>query len=251
LRLRGINKNFGPVQALVGIDLDVPAGQVTALAGDNGAGKSVLIKCIAGIHAPESGQIWWKGRPVHFRTPRDAAALGIETVYQDLALCDNLDILQNMFLGRERARRRTLDEESMETSARDTLSSLKVTTVRSIRQPVASLSGGQRQSVAIAKAVLWDAQLVIMDEPTAALGVTQTANVLELVRRIADRGHAVIMVSHNLNDVFQVADRVAVLQLGKMVAVRPIAELDRQIVVDLMTSGVSTRATRSKQPLEG
>jgi ABC-type sugar transport system ATPase subunit len=251
LRLRGINKNFGPVQALVGIDLDVPAGQVTALAGDNGAGKSVLIKCIAGIHAPESGQISWKGEPVHFRTPRDAAALGIETVYQDLALCDNLDIVQNMFLGRERARRRTLDEESMETAARDTLSSLKVTTVRSIRQPVASLSGGQRQSVAIAKAVLWDAQLVIMDEPTAALGVTQTANVLELVRRLADRGHAVIMVSHNLNDVFQVADRIAVLHLGKMVAVRRIAELDRQIVVDLMTSGASTRATPSQPSMEG
>jgi D-xylose transport system ATP-binding protein len=248
LRLRGINKNFGPVQALVGVDLDVPAGQVTALAGDNGAGKSVLIKCISGIHAPESGQIWWDGSPVHLRTPRDAAGLGIETVYQDLALCDNLDIVQNMFLGRERRRRGTLDEEDMETAARDTLSSLRVTTVRSIRQPVASLSGGQRQSVAIAKAVLWEAKLVIMDEPTAALGVTQTANVLELVRRLADRGHAVIMVSHNLNDVFQVADRIAVLHLGHMVAVRPIAELDRQIVVDLMTSGVSTRTAG---PTEG
>jgi ABC-type sugar transport system ATPase subunit len=214
---------------------------VTALAGDNGAGKSVLIKCISGIHAPESGQIWWEGSPVHLRTPRDAARLGIETVYQDLALCDNLDIVQNMFLGRERRRRRTLDEEDMETAARDTLSSLRVTTVRSIRQPVASLSGGQRQSVAIAKAVLWEAKLLIMDEPTAALGVTQTANVLELVRRLADRGHGVIMVSHNLNDVFQVADRIAVLHLGHMVAVRPTAELDRQIVVDLMTSGVSTR----------
>jgi len=201
----------------------------------------VLIKCIAGIHAPESGQISWEGEPVHIRTPREAAALGIETVYQDLALCDNLDIVQNMFLGRERARRFALDEEDMETSARDTLSQLRVTTVRSIRQPVASLSGGQRQSVAIAKAVLWEAKLVIMDEPTAALGVTQTANVLELVRRLADQGHAVLMVSHNLNDVFQVADQVAVLYLGKMVAVRPTAEVDRQIVVDLMTSGASTR----------
>jgi ABC-type sugar transport system ATPase subunit len=162
-------------------------------------------------------------------------------VYQDLALCDNLDIVQNMFLGRERARRFALDEEDMETSARDTLAQLKVTTVRSIRQPVASLSGGQRQSVAIAKAVLWEAKLVIMDEPTAALGVTQTANVLELVRRLADQGHAVMMVSHNLNDVFQVADQVAVLYLGRMVAVRPTAEVDRQIVVDLMTSGASTR----------
>ena len=242
LRLRGVTKRFGPVQAVVGVDLDVPAGQVTALAGDNGAGKSVLIKCIAGIHAPEGGQISWEGRPVHLRTPRDAADLGIETVYQDLALCDNLDIVQNMFLGRERVRRRVLDEEDMETAARETLSSLKVTTVRSIRQPVASLSGGQRQSVAIAKAVLWDAKLVIMDEPTAALGVTQTAMVLELVRRLADRGHAVLLVSHNLNDVFQVADRIAVLYLGHMVAVRPAAEMDRQIVVDLMTSGASTRS---------
>jgi ABC-type sugar transport system ATPase subunit len=162
-------------------------------------------------------------------------------VYQDLALCDNLDIVQNMFLGRERSRRLTLDEEDMETSARDTLAQLRVTTVRSIRQPVASLSGGQRQSVAIAKAVLWEAKLVIMDEPTAALGVTQTANVLELVRRLADQGHAVLMVSHNLNDVFQVADQIAVLYLGRMVAVRPTAEVDRQIVVDLMTSGASTR----------
>ena len=230
------------MHALVDIDLEIPAGEITALAGDNGAGKSVLIKCIAGIHAPEGGQISWEGRPVHLRTPRDAADLGIETVYQDLALCDNLDIVQNMFLGRERVRRRVLDEEDMETAARETLSSLKVTTVRSIRQPVASLSGGQRQSVAIAKAVLWDAKLVIMDEPTAALGVTQTAMVLELVRRLADRGHAVLLVSHNLNDVFQVADRIAVLYLGHMVAVRPAAEMDRQIVVDLMTSGASTRS---------
>jgi D-xylose transport system ATP-binding protein len=233
------------VQALTSVDLDIPAGQVTALAGDNGAGKSVLIKCIAGIHAPEEGQISWEGKPVHMRTPRDSAALGIETVYQDLALCDNLDIVQNMFLGRERTRRRVLDEEDMETAARETLSSLRVTTVRSIRQPVASLSGGQRQSVAIAKAVLWEAKLVIMDEPTAALGVTQTGNVLELVRRLADRGHAVLLVSHNLNDVFQVADRIAVLYLGRMVAVKPIAELDRQIVVDLMTSGASTRSAPS------
>jgi D-xylose transport system ATP-binding protein len=251
LRLRGITKNFGPVQALAGVDLDVPAGQVTALAGDNGAGKSVLIKCIAGIHAPESGQIWWEGKQVHLRTPRDAAGLGIETVYQDLALCDNLDIVQNMFLGRERSRRITLDEEDMETAARETLSQLRVTTVRSIRQPVASLSGGQRQSVAIAKAVLWDAKLVIMDEPTAALGVTQTASVLELVRRLADRGHAVLLVSHNLNDVFQVADRIAVLTLGRMVAERLAAEVDRQIVVDYMTSGVSTRSTKNERPAGG
>ena len=241
LRLRGVTKRFGPVQALVGVDLDIPTGQVTSLAGDNGAGKSVLIKCIAGIDAPEAGQLWWNGERVHIRSPRDAAALGIETVYQDLALCNNLDIVQNMFLGRERVRRTALNEESMEGAARETLKSLAVTTVRSIRQPVASLSGGQRQSVAIAKAVLWNSKLVIMDEPTAALGVAQTKMVLELVRRIADRGHAVLLVSHNLNDVFEVADRVAVLHLGRMAAVRPIAELDRQIVVDLMTTGRSTR----------
>jgi len=241
LELRGIDKNFGAVQALIDVDLDVPGGQVTALAGDNGAGKSVLIKCIAGIHAPDGGQVYWDGEPVHIRTPRDAAALGIETVYQDLALCDNLDIVQNMFLGRERLRGLLMDEEEMENSARATLTSLAVTTVRSIRQPVASLSGGQRQSVAIAKAVLWNSKLVIMDEPTAALGVAQTAMVLGLVRRLADRGLAVIIVSHNMNDVFQVADRIAVLHLGRMVAVRPAAELDRQIVVDLMTSGASSR----------
>ena len=246
LRLRGVSKHFGPVRALSDVNLDVPVGRVTALAGDNGAGKSVLIKCIAGIHAPDAGEMWWGGEPVHIRTPRDAAALGIATVYQDLALCDNLDIVQNMFLGRERVDRGSLDEESMETAAKETLSSLAVTTVRSIRQPVASLSGGQRQSVAIAKAVLWNSKLVIMDEPTAALGVAQTAMVLELVRRLADRGHAVIIVSHNMNDVFEVADRIAVLHLGKMVAVRPTAELDRQIVVDLMTTGASTRAVRTQ-----
>ena len=167
----------------------------------------MLIKCIAGIHAPDQGQIFWEGQPVHIRTPRDAASLGIETVYQDLALCDNLDIVQNMFLGRERTRARLARRGGDgDRGARDA-ASLAVTTVRSIRQPVASLSGGQRQSVAIAKAVLWNSKLVIMDEPTAALGVAQTEMVLDLVRRLADRGHAVIIVSHNMNDVFEVADR--------------------------------------------
>ena len=244
LRLRGVSKHFGPVRALTEVDLDIPAGKVTALAGDNGAGKSVLIKCISGIHAPDSGQMWWEGNPVHVRTPSEAAALGIQTVYQDLALCDNLDIVQNMFLGRERLRRTGLDEVSMENAARETLTSLAVTTVRSVRQHVASLSGGQRQSVAIAKAVLWNSKLVIMDEPTAALGVAQTTMVLDLVRRLADRGHAVMIVSHNLNDVFQVADRIAVLHLGRMVDVRPTADSDRQIVVDLMTTGESTRVVQ-------
>ena len=242
LRLEGVSKNFGPVQALADVDLDIRAGEVTALIGDNGAGKSVMIKCIAGIHAPDRGQIVWQGQPVRIRTPREAAGLGIETVYQDLALCNNLDIVQNMFLGRERINGGTfLDEESMEKAAGETLASLAVTTVRSIRQPVASLSGGQRQSVAIAKAVLWDAKLVIMDEPTAALGVAQTRMVLDLTRRLAEQGHAALIVSHNMNDVFEVADRIIVLYLGRVVALRPAAELDRQIAVDLMTTGKSER----------
>jgi ABC-type sugar transport system ATPase subunit len=240
LSLRGIGKHFGPVQALVDVDLDVPAGEVTALVGDNGAGKSVLIKCISGIHRPDAGQILWEGHPVHLRSPRDSSALGIETVHQDLALCDNLDIVENMFLGREKQQHLLLDEETMERDAATTLQSLAVTTVRSIRQKVASLSGGQRQSVAIAKAVLWNSKLVIMDEPTAALGVAQTTMVIELVRRLADRGLAVMIVSHNMNDVFAVADRIAVLHLGRVVAVRRAAELDRQSIVELMTTGAMT-----------
>jgi len=250
LRLRGVSKHFGPVQALTEVDLDIPAGQVTALAGDNGAGKSVMIKTISGIHPPDGGQMWWAGKPMHVHTPGEAAALGIETVYQDLALCDNLDIVQNMFLGRERMHRGQLNEESMENAARETLASLAVTTVRSVRQAVASLSGGQRQSVAIAKAVLWNSKLVIMDEPTAALGVAQTAMVLALVRKLADMGHAVMIVSHNMNDVFEVADRIAVLRLGRMVAERPAAEMDRQIVVDLMTTGASTRVAQPRPSAE-
>jgi ABC-type sugar transport system ATPase subunit len=246
LRLQSVSKHFGAVHALVDIDLDIPAGEVTALAGDNGAGKSVLIKCIAGIHTPDSGQILWDGKPTHIRTPRDAAALGIETVHQDLALCDNLDIVQNMFLGREKVRHLTLAEDDMETAAGTTLGSLAVTSVRSVRQLVASLSGGQRQSVAIAKAVLWNSKLVVMDEPTAALGVAQTAMVLKLVRRLADRGLAVLIVSHNMNDVFEVADRIAVLRLGHLVAVSRTAEIDAQIVVDLMTTGTSNRTAEKK-----
>jgi len=250
LRLEGVSKNFGPVQALTDVNLSVPAGEVTALIGDNGAGKSVTIKCIAGIHAPEHGQIYWGGQPVKIRTPRDAAALGIETVYQDLALCNNLDIVQNMFLGRERLNHLVLNEEGMETAAQETLSSLAVTSVRSIRQPVASLSGGQRQSVAIAKAVLWNTKLVIMDEPTAALGVAQTRMVLDLTRRLADQGHAALIVSHNMNDVFEVADRIIVLYLGRVVAQRPASDLDRQIAVDLMTTGASERLDSAAEESE-
>jgi ABC-type sugar transport system ATPase subunit len=242
LKVRGVDKHFGPVQALYHVDLDLPSAQVTALCGDNGAGKSVLIRCISGIHPPDHGQIFWEGRAVHIRTPRDASHLGIETVYQDLALADNLDIVQNMFLGRERTRRGLLDEDDMERAASKTLAELRVTTVKSIRQPVASLSGGQRQSVAVAKAVMWNSKLLILDEPTAALGVVQTKQVLELVRRLRDHGLAVLLISHNLNDVFEVADRIAVLQLGRMVAQGRATAFDRQSLVDYMTTGTSTRA---------
>lgn len=237
LKVRGLEKHFGPVQALYAVDLDVPAGQVTALCGDNGAGKSVFIKCISGVYQADHGQFFWQGQPVHIRTTRDAARLGIETVYQDLALCDNLDIVQNMFLGRERSRRELLDEDEMERQAAKTLASLKVTTVRSIRQPVASLSGGQRQSVAVAKAVMWNSKLVIFDEPTAALGVLQTRMVLDLLKRLRDRGLAVMVISHNLNDVFEVADRISVLYLGRMVIQDKASAFDRQSVVEYMTTG--------------
>jgi ABC-type sugar transport system ATPase subunit len=237
LSLRGISKNFGAVQALSGVDLDVPVGQVTALVGDNGAGKSTLIKCISGIWGPSSGDIYWSGKHVSIKTPRDADDLGIATVYQDLALCDNLDIVQNMFLGHEPLRHRLLDENEMESKAKSTLADLSVTTVKSVRQLVESLSGGQRQSVAVARAVMRDAKLVIMDEPTAALGVSQTAQVLALIRRLADRGIAVIVISHNLNDVFSVADRLAVMYLGRLVHTGPIAEYTPQSAVEIITTG--------------
>ena len=242
LEVRGVDKHFGPVQALTDVNLHLPAGQVSALCGDNGAGKSVLTKTIAGIYQADGGQILWQGEPVHIRNPRDAAHLGIETVYQDLALADNLDIVQNMFLGRERLNRRLLDEDGMERAAKDTLAGLRVTTVRSIRQPVASLSGGQRQSVAVAKAVMWNSKLVMLDEPTAALGVVQTKMVLELVRRLRDHGLAVMVISHNLNDVFEVADRIAVLYLGRMVAEDRASAFDRQSVVEFMTFGGPQKA---------
>src|SRR5216684_3370435 len=241
LKVRGLEKHFGAVQALFAVDLDLPAGYVTALCGDNGAGKSVLTKCISGVYQPDHGQVFWEGMPVHVRSTRDASRLGIETVYQDLALCDNLDIVQNMFLGRERLRRRLLDEDDMEREAAKALASLHVTTVRSIRQPVASLSGGQRQSVAVAKAVMWNSKLVIMDEPTAALGVVQTRQVLDLMKRLRDHGLAVMMISHNLTDVFEVADRIAVLYLGRMVIQDRASRFDLQRVVEYMTTGGSGR----------
>jgi ABC-type sugar transport system ATPase subunit len=245
LRVRGIYKNFGAVQALADVDLDLPAGEVTALCGDNGAGKSVLIKCMAGIYEPDQGQIYWEGRPVRIRNAHDAAALGIETVYQDLALADNLDIVQNMFLGRERLRHRLLDEDSMEHAT------LQVRSVRSIRQPVGSLSGGQRQSVALCKAVMWNSKLLMLDEPTAALGVTQTTMVLELVRRLRDHGLAVAMISHNLNDVFAVADRIAVLYLGRMAIQDRASVFNRQSIVEYMTTGGTGMGAMAAPPGNG
>jgi ABC-type sugar transport system ATPase subunit len=252
LQVRGLDKHFGPVQALTRVNLDLPAGQVTALCGDNGAGKSVLTKCIAGIYQPDHGQFLWEGKPVHIRSPRSAANLGISTVYQDLALADNLDIVQNMFLGREKLRQGLLlDEDAMERAAGETLAGLRVTTVRSIRQPVGSLSGGQRQSVAVAKAVMWNSKLVMLDEPTAALGVVQTEMVLNLVRRLRDHGLAVMVISHNLNDVFAVADRIAVLYLGRMVAEDRTSAFDRQRVVQYMTTGGELRAAAGSDQAAG
>jgi ABC-type sugar transport system ATPase subunit len=246
LRLEHVSKNFGAVAALRDVNLDIYPGEVTALVGDNGAGKSTMIKTISGIDEPDAGQIYWEGRQAHIRSPRDAAALGIATMYQDLALADNLDIVNNIFLGRERRKIGLLDERTMETAARKTLDDLRVSTVRSIRQPVGSLSGGQRQAVAVARAVLEDAKLVIMDEPTAALGVSQTAMVLDLVHRLSDRGVAVLLISHNLVDVFAVADHVAVLYLGHVAAVRPAGELDTQHLVELITTGAITGGNASE-----
>jgi D-xylose transport system ATP-binding protein len=218
IELKDVKKSFGPVDVLKGIDLMAFPGKVTALVGDNGAGKSTLIKGLSGVQPYDSGTVLFEGQPVNIHDPRQAGALGIEVVYQDLALCDNLDIVQNMFLGREETASGTLSESSMELQATKALQSLSVRTVKSVRQKVSSLSGGQRQTVAIARSVLRNAKLVILDEPTAALGVAQTEQVLNLVRRLADSGVAVIIISHNLVDVFKVADNIAVLYLGRLVA---------------------------------
>jgi D-xylose transport system ATP-binding protein len=239
LEIRGLNKSFGPVHVLHDVDLTVYRGEVTALVGDNGAGKSTLVKCVAGINTIDSGEIRFEGRPVTIHNPNDAARLGIEFVYQDLALADNLDITQNMFLGREFERFGFLSDGEMERKARETLSGLAVRTVSSVRQLVASLSGGQRQTVAIAKAVLWNSRVVFLDEPTAALGVAQTRQVLELVRRLADQGLGVVLISHNMNDVLQVADRVVALFLGRVAAEVRTAESSVTQIVELITSGRS------------
>jgi D-xylose transport system ATP-binding protein len=242
LELRDISKSFGQVQALTDVDLEVHAGEVMALVGDNGAGKSTLIKCIAGIHAADSGQIFFEGKDVHISGPKDAAKLGIEVVYQDLALCDNLDVVQNMYLGREAHDAfQRLNEAVMEQHTAETLKSLRVTTIRSIRQTVATLSGGQRQSVAVARAVMWNSKLVILDEPTAALGVAQTEQVLALVKRLGEQGLAVILISHNLQDVFEVADRITVLRLGRNAGLFDRKAVSQQEVVQAITSGAATK----------
>ena len=240
LELRGVSKSFGSVQALQGVDFEVRDGEVMALVGDNGAGKSTLIKCVAGINSIDDGQIFFGGEPVTIHGPKDAAKLGIEVVYQDLALADNLDVVQNMFLGREiHDPIFRLREAPMEQRTSETLRSLSVTTIRSVRQPVATLSGGQRQSVAVARAVLWNNRVVFLDEPTAALGVAQTRQVLDLVKRLGEQGLAVVLVSHILVDVFEVANRITVLRLGRNVGVYERSKTNEQEIVEAITFGVA------------
>jgi D-xylose transport system ATP-binding protein len=238
LEVRNASKAFGAVQALYRVDFEIRPGEVMALVGDNGAGKSTLIKGIAGIYPFDEGEVFIDGKRTVVHGPRDAARLGVEVVYQDLALADNLDVVANMFLGRERTLGAVvLDESSMERTAGETLESLSVTTLKSVRQTVAGLSGGQRQSVAVAKAVMWNSRVVILDEPTAALGVAQTRQVLNLVRRLAERDLGVAIVTHNLHDVFEVADKITVLRLGQRVALFEREKTTQQEVVHAITAG--------------
>ena len=242
LETRGVTKSFGSVDALTDVDFEVQAGEVMALVGDNGAGKSTLIKCIAGIYPFDEGAVVFDGEEVNIHGPKDSARLGIEVVYQDLALADNLDVVQNMYLGRELVDgARRLNETEMEAKAQDTLKGLSVTTLQSVRQTVAGLSGGQRQSVAVAKAVMWNSRVVILDEPTAALGVAQTRQVLDLVKRLGEQGLAVILISHNLHDIFEVADSITVLRLGQNVAEFKRTATNQQEVVEAITAGKLTK----------
>lgn len=239
LELKGVSRHFGAVQALINVDFEVHSGEVMALVGDNGAGKSTLVKGIAGIFPYDEGEILFEGHPVNIHGPSDTADLGIEIVYQDLALADNLDVVANMYLGREEIKMPfRLDEALMEKATSETLRSLSVTTLSSVRQAVAGLSGGQRQAVAVAKAVMWNSKVVILDEPTAALGVAQTRQVLDLVTRLADRGLAVVIISHNLHDIFEVAHRITVLRLGQRVALYEAAKTNQQEVVEAITAGI-------------
>ena len=241
LAMRGVTKRFGAVQALDGVDVDVNAGEVVALVGDNGAGKSTLVKVISGIYSPDEAAIWFDGQPVSIHGPGGAARLGIATVYQDLALCDNLDVVANLFLGRETAGfggpLGVMDEVEMEKRAVEVLRRLSVK-IPNVRIPIASLSGGQRQSVAVARSVMWKNKVVFLDEPTAALGVAQTKEVLELVKRLRDEGHGVVIISHNMADVFEVADRICVLRLGRRVGTYETRKVSREQLVGLMTGAV-------------
>ncbi|GAA1007912.1 ATP-binding cassette domain-containing protein [Streptomyces thermogriseus] len=243
LALRGVSKRFGAVQALTDVELEVHAGEVVALVGDNGAGKSTLIKTIAGVHPIDEGVIEWEGKPVQINKPNDAQNLGIATVYQDLALCDNIDVVGNLFLGREIRRRGVLDEVEMERRSRELLDTLSIR-IPSVRIPIASLSGGQRQVVAIARSMLGDPKLVILDEPTAALGVEQTAQVLDLVERLRERGHAVILISHNMADVKAVADKVAVLRLGRNNGVFEVKSTSQEEIISAITGATDNAVTR-------
>jgi D-xylose transport system ATP-binding protein len=245
LELRSVSKHFGAVEALKDVDFEVYPAEVVALVGDNGAGKSTLIKTVAGTHQPDRGTIHFEGKEVKIHSPHDATRLGIETVYQDLALCDNLDVVANMFLGRERAvppRVGPLSELVMEKRSLGVLRSLAVTTIRNVRTPVASLSGGQRQSVAISRAVMWSAKVVILDEPTAALGVAQTEQVLALIKRLREQGLGVVVITHNIQEVFEVADRIIVLRLGRRVATLQHAETTPEEVVAAITGARAQEA---------
>ncbi|WP_329054216.1 ATP-binding cassette domain-containing protein [Streptomyces violaceus] len=243
LALRGVSKRFGAVQALTDVELEVHAGEVVALVGDNGAGKSTLVKTIAGVHPIDEGVIEWDGRSVQINKPHDAQNLGIATVYQDLALCDNIDVVGNLYLGRELRKRGVLDEVEMERRSRELLNTLSIR-IPSVRIPIASLSGGQRQTVAIARSMLGEPKLVILDEPTAALGVEQTAQVLDLVERLRERGHAVILISHNMADVKAVADKVAVLRLGRNNGIFEVKSTSQEEIISAITGATENAVTR-------
>ena len=249
LELRGVHKRFGGVTALRGVDLEIYRGEVVALVGDNGAGKSTLVKTIAGVTHPDEGEFFVEGRRVGVGSPTAAAALGISTVYQDLALCENLDVVSNLFLGAEFGRGplpgvlRRLQEPEMTRVARETLDSISVQ-LPSLARPVAGLSGGQRQAIAVGRALLWGSKLLLLDEPTAALGVQQTAQVLELVRRLAAQGQAILLISHSLPDVFAVADRICVLRLGSNAGTFIRRDTDVDEVVSAMTGGLTLAGGR-------
>ncbi|MFI7405028.1 ATP-binding cassette domain-containing protein [Streptomyces sp. NPDC049541] len=243
LALRGVSKRFGAVQALTDVELEVHAGEVVALVGDNGAGKSTVVKTIAGVHPIDEGVIEWEGKPVSINKPHDAQGLGVATVYQDLALCDNLDVVGNLYLGRELLHRGAIDEVAMEKRARELLSTLSIR-IPSVRIPIASLSGGQRQVVAIARALIGDPKVVILDEPTAALGVEQTAQVLDLVERLREQNLAVILISHNMADVKAVADTVAVLRLGRNNGSFSVKDTSQEEIISAITGATDNAVTR-------